>query len=124
MLLVPENAGRPNAGSLWASPAGGAMWYENVPFAVPENVKVKLPTCVAPLLTPDCEKGSPFVTYTGPVIDVGVVHVPPGITIQSGLKRPAPDASAARGSYVYQTAKTWFDPACCVKLTPHPDSEA
>ena len=47
MLFVPENAGSPKAGSLEEMPAGGAMLYENVPFAVPEKLNVNEPTGVA-----------------------------------------------------------------------------
>src|SRR6185312_6479932 len=119
MLLVPENAGSPNAGSEGASPAGGVMAYVNVPLEVPAKLNVNVPTRVAADLGPS---GWPFVTYAAPCTVVGEVQVPPGITIQSGLKRPGFAASACLGSYVYHTAKTWLLPVCWVKLTPQPDS--
>src|SRR5690242_18691301 len=119
MVLEPEKAGRPNAVSDGARPAGGAMVYANVAVDVPWKLNEKVPTCVRPSLRPS---GWPRVTYTGPVIDVGVVQTPPGITSHNGLKRPGADASGRRGSYVYHTAKTWFVPECWVKLTPQPGS--
>jgi hypothetical protein len=51
---------------------------------------------------------------------VGEVHVPPGTTNQSGLLRPV--SVLLRGSYVYQTAKTWLL-ECWAKLMPQPDSD-
>ena len=82
MAFVPENAGRPYAGSEGGSPAGGLMLYVNVPFDVPEKLNMNVPTCVCFVLGPS---GCPFVTNAGPCTVVGEIHVPPGITIQSGL---------------------------------------
>src|SRR6185437_13204833 len=98
MLLVPDMEDRPKAGSLAARPAGTAMLYANVPACAVAKLNVKVPTGVSCVLEPVWLNGWPLVTKTGPVIDVGVVHVPPGMTIQSGLKPPGDDGSGWRGS--------------------------
>src|SRR5205085_4785431 len=69
---------------------------------------------------PDWLNGMPLATYTVPEMLFGLDHWPPGMTIHNGLLPPA--VPVTRGSYVYQTAKTWLLPACWAKLTPQPDS--
>src|SRR5690348_7813771 len=98
MLLVPDMAGRPKAGSPLARPAGTPMLYAKVPACALAKLNVKVPTGVSWVFDPVWLKGWPLVTKAVPVIEVGVVQVPPGITSQSGLKPPGDAASGWRGS--------------------------
>src|SRR5213592_1898866 len=99
MDLLARTVGKPNAGSPEGNPAGAERSYVSVP--VREDVKsmVKRPTRVALKLpgTQAWKNGGPFVTKASPTKRVGVVHVPPVITTQIGLKS-LPDAVPASGS--------------------------
>src|SRR4051812_11689621 len=101
MFLVPEKAGSPKAGQLASLQvlASGAMLYVNVPLLASLKLKVKVPTCAAAVFEPVWLNGTPLVTYTGPVKEVGVFQLPrPPSTIQSGAKLPAVPLSGTRGS--------------------------
>src|SRR5438105_4591674 len=100
MGLDPENAGRPNAGSVDATLVGGETVYLKVPVEIVLKSKTKVPTLVAAnaAVFQGCENGVPTVTYMSPLYCVGEAQLPTGITSQSGLKLPGDDVSAWRGS--------------------------
>ena len=95
-------------------PATPFTVYESTAWFAAENAIVALPT--RSFVTFEVSKapveGGPDVEYRSPVIDVGDVHVPPGITSHVGVPL---------GPYTYHAAKS-VD-ACCVMLRPHPDSD-
>src|SRR5688572_26428216 len=102
MALVPASVGNPNAGSPDESPDGGARSYVSVPLREVAKSSVKRPTRVTRKFpgTHDWKKGVPLVTKASPTKRVGVVQVPPVITIQMGLKSLGFEvaASGSRGS--------------------------
>jgi hypothetical protein len=109
--LVPEKDGHAEGRIVAREPAGAAIEYVKVPALLDEKSKVNEPTLVATIapVFHACAKGRAdrHVDVADQVRGRGPLAA--GITSQSGLKLPGDAESAARGSYVYQTANTWLE---------------